>query len=50
MTYCAACHRAVARADRVEREGEVYHRQCAPDDYPDVVTVVAEPREDENRA
>jgi len=32
MSYCAACHRSVARADRVERDGEVYHRQCAPDD------------------
>jgi len=31
VTYCAACHRSVARADRVERDGEGYHRQCAPD-------------------
>ncbi|MFB6196401.1 MAG: hypothetical protein ABEI80_09525, partial [Haloplanus sp.] len=29
--YCAACNRSVAREDRVERGGEVYHRQCAPD-------------------
>jgi hypothetical protein len=33
--YCAQCHRSVAREDRVERGGEVYHRQCAPDDVVD---------------
>jgi hypothetical protein len=33
--YCTACHRSVARGDRVERDGEVYHRQCAPDDVLD---------------
>jgi|GEM_PF-6164642 len=31
-SYCAECHRAVAREDRVEVGGEVYHRQCAPDE------------------
>jgi len=31
-SYCGACHRSVAREDRVERAGEVYHRGCAPDD------------------
>lgn len=31
-SYCAECHRSVAREDHVERAGEVYHRQCAPDD------------------
>ena len=37
MTYCAACHRSVTRADRVEHSGEVYHRQCAPDDIPAIL-------------
>jgi len=32
MSYCGACNRSVAREDRVEVNGEVYHRQCAPDD------------------
>jgi hypothetical protein len=31
-SYCRACHRAVAREDRVEVGGDVYHRQCAPDE------------------
>jgi len=32
VSYCGACNRSVAREDRVEVNGEVYHRQCAPDD------------------
>jgi len=31
-SYCGACHRAVAREDRLEVGGEVYHRSCAPDE------------------
>ena len=42
MTYCAACHRSVGREDRVDRDGETYHRQCAPDDVPTIVEFVAE--------
>jgi hypothetical protein len=30
--YCTECHRVIAREDRVERDGEAYHRQYAPDD------------------
>lgn len=32
MSYCAACNGSVAREDRVEVDGEVYHRSCAPDE------------------
>jgi hypothetical protein len=42
MIHCGACYRTVAREDRVEHAGEVYHRQCAPDDY----AVPREPSED----
>jgi hypothetical protein len=46
-SYCAACHRSIGREDRVGRDGEVYHRQCAPDDYPPTVTAVVEPEGDD---
>jgi len=39
VPYCSECHRAVAREDRVERDGAVYHRQCAPDDVVDHETL-----------
>jgi hypothetical protein len=35
MSYCENCNRAVAREDRVEVDGAVYHRSCAPDDAVD---------------
>jgi hypothetical protein len=39
VSYCSECHRAVAHEDRVERDGAVYHSQCAPDDVVDHETL-----------
>jgi hypothetical protein len=41
-SWCAECNRSVAREDRVEVDGEVYHRQCAPDHNPVVEFYAAE--------
>jgi hypothetical protein len=47
MSYCNNCNRAVAREDRVEVDGAVYHRSCAPDEVGPIIGLVGAFEQDE---